>query len=184
MKAEKNAFMTSIGAARIATKAHKTSDGGIIVASQRSGHPLILDLYIHKLRPEVPAFSFNRTSKGTTQRDSGIGLFVSYQTSTGFRQCGCRLLLVKPEAIDPGHRSMPGKNSTPLDSEVEDAYLTASNQGHNIDNNDSCLMGKYESLQSDLHSLALYRRIETRVLHRRNLPSKPTALHRDDVPSK
>ena len=55
VKAEENAFATSIGADRIATKAHKTGDGGIIVAPQRSGS-------------EVTRSSPDQTSKRTTQR--------------------------------------------------------------------------------------------------------------------
>ena len=81
------------------------------------------------------------------QRYSGIGQFVNYQTCTGLRQHGCRLLL-EPETVDPGHRSMLCKDSNPLDSEVKDAYSVPFNQGRNIDNNDSCLMGKHEFLQS------------------------------------
>ena len=107
VKAEENSFTTSIGAACIATKTHKTGEGGIIVALQRLWHPLILDLHIQKIRPEVPGFSLNRTGKGTAQHYSGIGLFVNYQTCTGLRQHGYRLLLeTEPETVDPGHRSM------------------------------------------------------------------------------
>ena len=40
------------------------------------------------------------------------------------------------------------KDSDPLDSEVKDAYVIPFNQGRNIDNNDSCLTGKHEFLQS------------------------------------
>ena len=56
---------------------------------------------------------------------------------------------MEPEAIDPGHRSTPGEDSDPLDSEVKDAYQTPFNQGRNIDNNGSCLMEKHEFLQPD-----------------------------------
>ena len=143
MKAEENTVTTSIGAHRIATKAQKTGDGGIL------WHSLVLDSHIQKLRPEVLAFSLNRTGKRNSQHYSGIGLFVSYQTSTGFRRHECRLLLVKPEAIDPGHRSTPGKYSNPLERKVKDAYSTPFNQGRDIDNNDSSLMGNHEFIQSD-----------------------------------
>ena len=125
-------------------------------------HPLILDLHIQKIRPEVPAFSLNQIGKGTVQHYSGIGQFVNHQTCTGLRQHGCRLLLVtEPETVDPGHRSMLCKDSNPLDSEVKDACSIPFNQGRNINNNDSRSTGKHESLQSDLHSLALCRRICT-----------------------
>ena len=95
---------------------------------------------------------------------SGSGLAINYQPSTGFRQCGCRILLVKPEAIDPRHRSMLCKDSNPFDRKVKDAYSMSFNQkGRTIDSNDSCSMTKHEFLQAIEsstvhHSLALCRR--------------------------
>ena len=127
VKTEENTFATSIGTARIATKAHKTAHS--------------------ENKAEGAASSPNRTGKGTTQRYSGIGQFVNYQTCTGLRQHGSRLLLVtEPETEDPGHRSMLCKDSDPRDSEVKDAYSISFNQGRNIENNDSCSMGKHEFL--------------------------------------
>ena len=125
VKTEENTFATSIGTARIATKAHKTAHS--------------------ENKAEGATSSPNRTGKGTTQRYSGIGQFVNYQTCTGLRQHGCRLL-PEPETVDPGHRSMLCKDQNPLDNEVKDAYSIPFNQGRNIENNDSCSMGKHEFL--------------------------------------
>ena len=105
--------------------------------------------FTYPSQSKVSASSPNQTGKGTTQHYSGIGQFVNYQTCTGLRQHGCWLLLImEPETVDPSHRSMLCKDSNPLNNEVKDAYSIPFNQGRNIDNNDSCSMGKHESPQS------------------------------------
>ena len=117
----------------------------MLVSLQRMWHPLFW------IRMPITAGGVRIFTQSNRQRNdqrySGIGQFVNYQTCTGLRQHGCRLL-PEPETVDPGHRSMLCKDSNPLDSEVKDAYSVPFNQGRNIENNDSCLMEKHEFLQS------------------------------------
>ena len=120
LKTEENTFTTSIGAARIATKVYKNwrrrdncstskivapAYSGFAYPENKAGGARIFT-QSNRQRND-PTLRRDWAVRGTTQRYSGIGQFVSYQTCTGLRQHGYRLLLeTEPETVDPGHRSM------------------------------------------------------------------------------